>query len=713
MFFWRRVAPQIPEEGLKPTATPGYTRNFRDLNNLVSRGKSFSGYERNSLFLNQNGEGFAEVAGLLNIDYDDDARAVASMDWDRDGDLDLWITNRSAPQVRLLRNNHPSSSSFVAIRLVGNGTTTNRDAIGARLTLTSSSDQTKQIRTLRAGDGFLAQSSDWTHFGLGAASATSDFELNVNWPGGDPQTFAGLKAGTRYTITQGESKPRVEGLAPLEIAQNERKTSASTADGPTRNGFWVANPVPFPALTFANEQSETQTTKDFLGKPVLVNVWATWCVPCMEELSMFAKHADSINNLGATVLALNVDELAVDGKEAAPAAKMAELLKRVGYSMPHGRARRENLAKIEVLIEYLSSRRAPLSIPSSFLVDAEGNVSAVYLEPVSWEQLSGDLAVLTRSPQEQLARATPRPGRWLADPRQAIDRAAYLADYSTHFAANGFPKESQRLFKIASRALGQSGEGQDARMLYNQAKSAAQQGLTKQAKEHYQNAIRLDPNYGQALTGLGALLLMEKNLEGAKELFEKALRIDPNHATALINLAMIDQARGDNENALKRLQRVVTMNPGYAQAHFNLGALLASQKRYEEAIEPLSKAAELNPKMLPAHMNLALVYSKTAGWREAEKHYRLAVRLNPRLEFAHYGLGTVLAKQEQHRQAVESFRQAITLAEQARTHTRLGQSLLALGEKRGAKAAFEQALRIDPEFSDAKLALQQIKTAAE
>ena len=68
MFFWRRVAPQIPEEGLKPTATPGYTRNFRDLNDLVSRGKSFSGYERNPLFLNLKGQGFSETAALLGVE---------------------------------------------------------------------------------------------------------------------------------------------------------------------------------------------------------------------------------------------------------------------------------------------------------------------------------------------------------------------------------------------------------------------------------------------------------------------------------------------------------------------------------------------------------------------------------------------------------------------------------------------------------------------
>ena len=133
MFFWRRVAPQIPEEGLKPTATPGYTRNFRDLNDEIARGKSFSGYERNALFINQGGDGFVDVAGLLGVNFDDDARAVAVVDWDRDGDLDLWVSNRTAPQVRLLRNNQPSTNTSILVRLIGNGETTNRAPIASRL----------------------------------------------------------------------------------------------------------------------------------------------------------------------------------------------------------------------------------------------------------------------------------------------------------------------------------------------------------------------------------------------------------------------------------------------------------------------------------------------------------------------------------------------------------------------------------------------------
>ena len=66
--------------------------------------------------------------------------------------------------------------------------------------------------------------------------------------------------------------------------------------------------------------------------------------------------------------------------------------------------------------------------------------------------------------------------------------------------------------------------------------------MKEQAIEHYRAALRLEPEYGEALTGLGALLLMQKRAEEAQPLFEKALSIDPNHATALVNLAMIEQS---------------------------------------------------------------------------------------------------------------------------------------------------------------------------
>ncbi len=701
MFFWRRVAPQIPEEGLKPTATPGYARNFRDLNDKISRGKSFSGYERNALFLTQKGKGFAEVAGLLGVDFDDDARSVAVVDWDQDGDLDLWVANRTAPQVRLLRNNQPSINSFVAIRLIGNGKTTNRDAIGARLTLLRNSDsQYKQIRTVHAGDGFLAQSSAWSHFGLG--EAIDDLQLSVRWPGGGTESFSGLRAGARYTITQDQGKIGAPMLASSAAPMRVLKTAPESPDS-GKSGFWVANQVPFPELACTDYKGVARSTTDFLGKPVLINLWATWCMPCLEELSVFGKHAEALRSQGATILALNVDGLAVDGAAAA-GGDAEKILAKVGYNLPRGVAHKESLAKIEILIEYLTSRRTTLSVPTSILVDAKGNVASVYLEPVSWEQLSGDLALLNASPAEQLKRASPRAGRWFADPRQ-IDRAAYLGDYATLFGSNGFPKESQRLYQMIRPKEGV----RSAREYYNQAKSAAQQGLKKQAMEFYRTAIRLDPEYGQALTGLGAMLLMQKRIDEAQPLFEKALSIDPNHATALINLAMIDQARGDRDSALKRLRSVVSRNPEYHEAHLSLGSLLASMKQHDEAIQHFAKAVDLNPKMVVAHLNLATAYAAIGQFEKSEDHYRLVMTLNPRMSYAHYGLGNLQAKQNDHTAAVVSYRQAISLGSvNASTFTRLGLSLLALGDENGAVTVLKKALELDPGNEDVEQALRKM-----
>ena len=92
---------------------------------------------------------------------------MALVDWDHDGDVDLWLTNRTAPRVRFFRNDYPRRHHFLSVRL--RGRSCNRDAIGARLELVMAGWGTKKrIKTIHAGDGFLGQSSKTVHFGLGA-----------------------------------------------------------------------------------------------------------------------------------------------------------------------------------------------------------------------------------------------------------------------------------------------------------------------------------------------------------------------------------------------------------------------------------------------------------------------------------------------------------------------------------------------------------------
>ena len=98
---------------------------------MLSQGRSFSGRERNCAYMNTGGQRFANISTASGIDFPDDGRAVGVVDWDQDGDLDLWMTNRNGPQIRLLRNDIGTDRSYVSVRLVGR--TCNRDAIGARV----------------------------------------------------------------------------------------------------------------------------------------------------------------------------------------------------------------------------------------------------------------------------------------------------------------------------------------------------------------------------------------------------------------------------------------------------------------------------------------------------------------------------------------------------------------------------------------------------
>ena len=95
------------------------------------------------------------MSALSGIDFADDGRAICLTDWDHDGDVDSWVSNRSAPQLRLMRNESTGDNHFLGIRL--RGVQCNRDAIGARVTVYPMGSGKPLSKTLRAGDGYLAQ----------------------------------------------------------------------------------------------------------------------------------------------------------------------------------------------------------------------------------------------------------------------------------------------------------------------------------------------------------------------------------------------------------------------------------------------------------------------------------------------------------------------------------------------------------------------------
>ena len=147
---------QSPVDDFSSQSTLRYQQGWRALNRLLHEDRSFSGRERKCLFLNcrANSDGslnrFADASSATGFDLLDDGRGIAVCDWDFDGDLDLWMTNRTAPRVRFLRNLGKTSNHFLAVKLEGDGKAVNRDAIGARIELYLSASDRRAFDSNRA-----------------------------------------------------------------------------------------------------------------------------------------------------------------------------------------------------------------------------------------------------------------------------------------------------------------------------------------------------------------------------------------------------------------------------------------------------------------------------------------------------------------------------------------------------------------------------------
>jgi enediyne biosynthesis protein E4 len=124
------------------------------------------------------------------------SRGLAFGDFDNDGDMDVLIMNVNEPPT-LLRNDAPAGNNWVKIRL--EGTKSNRSAIGARILVRYGGKV--QVQQVMSQSSYLSANDLRLHFGLGAATSA---EIEVHWPMGTVEKFAGVKAGQLVTIREGE-----------------------------------------------------------------------------------------------------------------------------------------------------------------------------------------------------------------------------------------------------------------------------------------------------------------------------------------------------------------------------------------------------------------------------------------------------------------------------------------------------------------------------
>lgn len=194
---------------------------------MLSTGASWSGNERNHLFLGRPGVGgFKRVSGISGLDDGGDSMSAAMLDFDRDGWMDVALGNNSKPRFRLLRNaikdRMPTGANgFVALRFVGGNDRPEpapewsaRDALGARVEV-DFGDGRRLVREYNRDGGFKAQSTSTLLIGIGTSPRVKS--LHVLWPSGREQTVDAVEAGTLVTMYENVQQSPTGDAAVREI----------------------------------------------------------------------------------------------------------------------------------------------------------------------------------------------------------------------------------------------------------------------------------------------------------------------------------------------------------------------------------------------------------------------------------------------------------------------------------------------------------------
>lgn len=557
-----------------------YRKSLAHVNDLLRHGGSLSGHEANCTFLNTRGEAFATASAVTGFNYLDDARALAIVDWDHDGALDLWASNRTAPRLRFLRNQTPASHHFVAFHL--EATQGNRDAIGARVELSlDERSSAPLVQSRRAGEGFLAQSSSWIHFGLGEQRVIR--QVTIYWPDGSQQKFEKVPADQQYLIEQGGELKVWKRPTPASAVQVAPWTALPATE---RAHIGLTHRLPAPRLEWNGKLSVISTDPAAKRRPLLINLWATWCGPCLEELSEWTKEAEILRSAGVEVVALSVDGQTANASSADDRSPQ-ELLAQIGFPFESGLASEELLQRLRILHDLSFTSMVEMPVPTSFLFDEHGELAYIYRGPTDVATIARDVATLNSSQSEWEKAVLPLAGRWngrlsgpslLQIPRDLIHRNQLrdALDYVTH----------------------------------------------------HRKRLTASPELAKLLVWLGDRLIGAGQLAAGLDQYHAALDVDENHVLAMNNLAwqLATHPKSEVRNgpeAVRRAEQATKLTRGLDPDVLDtLAASYAEVGRWNQSVQAAERAVAVAEKR--NQKDLAGRIRKRLQLYQQQKPYRAA-----------------------------------------------------------------------------------------
>jgi thiol-disulfide isomerase/thioredoxin len=167
-----------------------------------------------------------------------------------------------------------------------------------------------------------------------------------------------------YDIARRASSPAPQFAGPMPATGS---TSPDTSANPLALSV-LDQPRPLPEIRFQDDQGHDLTLADFRGRVILLNVWATWCVPCRQEMPTLDRLQARLGGKDFHVIPLLIDREGVT-----PVRRFYQKL---------------GLEKLGIYVDPSSKGSRALAIPgvpTTLLIDHQGREIARKMGAAEWD----------------------------------------------------------------------------------------------------------------------------------------------------------------------------------------------------------------------------------------------------------------------------------------------------------------------------------------
>lgn len=164
---------------------------------------------------------------------------------------------------------------------------------------------------------------------------------------------------------------------------------------------------------------------------------------------------------------------------------------------------------------------------------------------------------------------------------------------------------------------------------YNQAVIFHQHNKLSESEASYRKALKLNPEFAEALNNLGNVLKDQGRWKEALSQYRKALKIYTDHPMLLNNIGNSLLHLGEVNQAVQYLIKAIQQDSGYVDPLNNLANAYRTLGKFEDAVKAYSKAIELDSNIADIHYNLAGLLAYLGKTQDSVVYYRNTIELDP------------------------------------------------------------------------------------